>query len=423
MTIDDGLVAEVHRAVDDGFDEQVALTRALVACPSLPRDERDAQILVEQAFVGAGLDVDRLAVDDALLRQVADAPVSTPSPDGSFDVIGRRTGGGSGPTLAINGHIDVVPPGARHLWTRDPFDPHVEDGWLYGRGSGDMKAGLVAGLAAVAALDRAGIELEGSVVLQSVVEEECSGNGALACVAASVEADAVLLPEPVYGALMRAQMGIMWVRVRVDGSPAHASVRHGVGTNAIEAAWAIWDRVRWLESEWNGRRDSYPPFDDGPEPVRFVLGTIHGGDWPSSVPASCTIEFRCSTFPGQPLGDARAEIEQAVVAAAVDLELASIPEVSYPGLMAEGYVVPQDARFEATMRAASDGAGLPPLVPWLSPAGSDARFFGNHANVPAVMFGPRAERIHGIDERVELDSVRRVTVALALAAIGWCGTP
>ena len=101
-----------------------------------------------------------------------------------------------GRSLILNGHIDVVPTGPLDLWTNPPFAPRVENGWLYGRGSGDMKAGLIAGLAAFDALDRLGYRPAADVYLQSVVEEECTGNGALACLQRGYRADAAIIPEP-----------------------------------------------------------------------------------------------------------------------------------------------------------------------------------------------------------------------------------
>jgi acetylornithine deacetylase len=83
--------------------------------------------------------------------------------------------------LILNGHIDVVPTGPHEMWTTPPFEPSIRDGRLYGRGAGDMKAGLAATVGALDALRAIGLQPAAPVYLQSVVEEECTGNGALAC--------------------------------------------------------------------------------------------------------------------------------------------------------------------------------------------------------------------------------------------------
>src|ERR671923_2077363 len=109
---------------------------------------------------------------------------------------------------------------------------------MYGRGAGDMKSGLAAIVGAVAGLQRLGARPGGPVQLQSVVEEECTGNGALACVLAGSKADAAILTEPTKGAIWHAQVGVLWFQVHVLGAPAHAG-ESGAGADAIEASYAV----------------------------------------------------------------------------------------------------------------------------------------------------------------------------------------
>ena len=99
-----------------------------------------------------------------------------------------------------------------------------------------MKAGLAAIVGAVRGLQRLGLAPRGRVQLQSVVEEECTGNGALACVLAGHTADAAIVTEPTRGAIWTAQVGVLWFQVRVLGAPAHAGDAAD-GANAIEASY------------------------------------------------------------------------------------------------------------------------------------------------------------------------------------------
>ncbi len=123
-----------------------------------------------------------------------------------------------GRSLILNGHIDVVPPGPLDMWTTPPFEPRRDGNWLDGRGAGDMKAGLVGCLAALTALTRTGYRPAADVTIQSVIEEECTGNGALACLARGYRADAVLIPEPMENRLIRAEVGVLWLGPGARGS-------------------------------------------------------------------------------------------------------------------------------------------------------------------------------------------------------------
>ena len=117
--------------------------------------------------------------------------------DDAWNVVGaHRPKTPKGKSLILNGHIDVVPTGPLDMWSSPPFEPRISGGWMYGRGAGDMKAGLAANLAALDALARLGLKPAGDVYVQSVVEEECTGNGALACLQRGYRADAAIIPEP-----------------------------------------------------------------------------------------------------------------------------------------------------------------------------------------------------------------------------------
>lgn len=415
------LTRKILDAVDAGFDEQVRFTADLVASPSLRGQEAPAQDMMARAFRERGLAVDRWKIEVDDIRHLPGFSPVAISYDNAFNVVGtHRPAKGGGRSLILNGHIDVVPTGPLDMWTDPPFAPKVKDGWLYGRGGGDMKAGLVGNLFALDALARIGLAPAGEVYLQSVVEEECTGNGALACLQRGYRGDAALIPEPFGETLMSAQVGVIWFQVKVRGRPVHVMTA-GSGANAIEACFPLVSALHELEHEWNER--GHPAFAGHAHPINFVLAKIEGGDWTSSVPAWCTFDMRIGLFPGQDLMQARAEVEATIAkAAAKDPFLAKHPpEVVYHGFMAEGWVLPENTEAQRTLAAAHQAVTGRPLQPFASTGTTDARFFGLYADTPALVYGPRAEFIHGFDERVELESVRRVTQATALFIADWCG--
>src|SRR3954452_6633452 len=229
-----------------------ALLAALVRAPTLLGDEAPGQAVMRRAFADLGLEPFDVPMDRAALeRHPAGAPFG-------WDVAGKANvladwqpaGAADGRSLILNGHVDVVSPEPSSLWAREPYGAQIDGDWLYGRGAGDMKSGLAAMVGAVRGLQRLQARPLGPVQLQAVVEEECTGTGALACVLAGHVADAAILTEPTKGAIWNAQVGVLWFQVRVLGAPAHAGEAEA-GANAIEASYEVIAALRALEAQLN----------------------------------------------------------------------------------------------------------------------------------------------------------------------------
>jgi acetylornithine deacetylase len=291
--------------------------------------------------------------------------------------------------------------------------------WLIGRGAGDMKAGLAAIVGAVRGLRRLGLAPAGDLLVQSVVEEECGGNGALQCILAGHVGDACLIPEPFPGAVSVSQVGVLWFHVDVAGIPAHVG-EASVGVNAIEAVLPIVAALRELEEELNA--DPPPPFDEIEHPINLNIGVVRGGDWPSTVPAECTLSARLAVFPGQEIGGLKRRVEDAVAAAAREHPYldAHPPRVRYDGFAGDGVEVPSGHPLVRVVSAAHEVVTGSPAEAVATTATTDARSFVA-SGIPAVCCGPLAERIHGVDERVSLPSMVTTAQVLALVVRDWCG--
>jgi acetylornithine deacetylase len=328
-----------------------------------------------------------------------------------------------GRSLILNGHIDVVPTGPLERWDRSPWDPHIEDGWMNGRGAGDMKSGVVSCVAALDALKRAGHQPAADVHVQSVVEEECTGNGTLACLQRGYRADAVFIPEPFELTLLRAEVGLMWFQVQVEGDPQHASGSQSAGVNAIEKAFVLIQALKSMETAWNDRKGEIRHYADQPHPIRFNVGKIEGGDWTSSVPAWCNFDMRIGIYPGWDLAEVREQIEGCVRRAADQDEFLATrpPKIVYNGFQAEGYVLENADEPEGVLAANHELVFGESLESVATPAATDARFFGLYADTPALVYGAKCRSPHGFNEAVDLESVRKATQTLALFIADWCG--
>jgi acetylornithine deacetylase len=415
-------VQALEEAVAGLRGQAVEMLCELVRQPSLLGDEAAAQLRMHREFQRLGLQVDEFEIDEDKIR---DHPGYSPSIvpyAGRRNVVGvhRPKGPLRGKSLILNGHIDVVPVGAERLWTRPPFEAVVQGDKVYGRGAGDMKAGVVAYTIAFEALQRLGLEPAAPVYLQSVIEEECTGNGALACLAQGYRGDAALIPEPIPG-IMTAQMGVMWVGLEVLGTPVHAAVAQ-TGVAAIEFAWYLCAKLKELEAQWNEPANRHPHYAHHDHPINFNIGKLNGGEWASSVATQCRADVRIGFYPGMKPAQARALVE-AVLRAAYEAhpKKASVRyEVIYAGFQAEGMLVDMNQPMVDTLKACHHDVvgGSMPLI--ASTATTDARFFQLYGGIPATCYGPEAGNTHGIDEWVSIDSMMEVSTVLALFMARWC---
>ena len=414
--------AEILTAVAAQRDEAVQFLQALVAEPSLLGHEASAQALMARRFAALGLDVRELVIDEAKLKDHPGYSPSIVSYDGRVNVIGvHEPRVARGRSLILNGHIDVVPVGAERLWTRPPFEPWIDGDRLHGRGSNDMKAGIVAYCMALQALQRLGWQPAARVVMQSVIEEECTGNGALACLLDGYTADAALIPEP-FDELMSAQLGVMWMTLDVYGVPVHAAVAQ-TGIGAIEFAQHLVDELRELEAEWNRPERRHPLYCGHDHPINFNLGRIDGGEWSSSVSTHCRVDLRLGFYPGVKPAEVREQVEALIrrVHAAHRARDSVTVDISYHGFQAEGLVVDlQQPALQTLMQAHRDITGQA-CEARASTATTDVRFFHLYGHIPSTCYGPRGANIHGVDEWVSIDSLQQVTAVLALYMARWCG--
>ncbi|MBA83880.1 ArgE/DapE family deacylase [Thalassobius sp. S69A] len=425
----DDLKTRLCDAVDAAFDQQIAFLSELTAHPSTRGNEQSAQDFMAAELSARGYQLDRWQIRIEDIQHLPGfSPVLGPYEDAVNVVATHRSTSGQGRSLILNGHIDVVPAGPLDMWDSPPFDPQVRDGWLYGRGGGDMKAGLVSNLFALDALRACGYAPAADVHYQSVVEEECTGNGALACLARGYRADAVLIPEPFSENLVSAQLGVIWFQVHLKGRPTHVAYA-GSGANAIEAAFPLVKALHEMELRWNARENRHADYAHMDHALNLNVGKIEGGDWTSSVPAWSTFDVRMAIFPGQSIDAAKAEIEKTILEAAQqnDFLRHSPPRIVYHGFHAEGYALSQDGSDRAqqaisALEKAHSAISDATLKREAITATTDARFFGLYAGTPALVYGPKAEAIHGFNERVDLESIRRVTKTTALFIADWCGT-
>jgi len=418
LEVSDREIADAVAAVEG---EMLELLARLVEAPTTLGNEEPGQVIMADAFRGLlGLEPVDIAMDTEVLRS---HPAAAPF---SWDVAGKRNvvadwpvAGEGGRSLVLQGHIDVVGPASTRLWRMPPFHAVRDGDWLYGRGSGDMKAGLAAMVGAVLGVRSLGLAPLAQVQLQSVVEEECGGNGALQCVLSGLRPDAAVIPEPYPGLIPTSQVGVLWFHVDIAGTPAHVADAQD-GFNAIEAAFAVVKELHALEDELN--ESPPPPFDEIAHPINFNVGMISGGDWASTVAAECTLSCRIAQYPGSPVAELQRRVEAAVARAAVASAYLTEhpPSVRYDGFACEGSTLADDEPLVQSLSRSWEAVSGAPAGTGPTTATTDVRAF-IEAGIPAACIGPLAEHIHGVDERVFVPSVVQTAHVLALFVRDWCG--
>ncbi|TKA72123.1 hypothetical protein B0A49_04425 [Cryomyces minteri] len=443
--LDASLENRLAQAVEENFDAQIKYTQDLIRFGGQRGHEFEAstassifimfsledtlcpriQAHISSQLSSRGYEVTQFDMDEAALSQHVGAGKFSKEHSKAPIVVGvhkpRET---KGKSLILNAHVDIVPTGPLDLWTHHPSDPVIEGDWLYGRGGADMLGGSAANLFALDALRSLGLQPAAEVTVQSVVEEESTGNGTLMTHLKGYTADAVLIPEPEEEMLVRANVGVLWFQIEVRGQPVHVR-EMGKGANAIDAIYRVITNLRELEETWNSQKVSKSAhFRSEAHPINLNVGKIAGGDWASSVPAWCTIDCRIALYPGVSAASAAQEIESHVAAfAATDPYLKNTPpKITFNGFFAEGYELPASgSAAEDCLASAHERATGAPLKTFMTAGYLDTRVHALYDKIPALCYGPVSEGIHGFDERVSVKSLRRVTVAIALFLARWCG--
>ena len=400
------------------LDTTLDLTRDLVRGYSVLGQERGALDTMERWLERLDLPVERAGLDaPGFADHPHRAPAEWPSA-GRYNLVSRLNPQSDKPHLVLNGHLDVVPAEPTDMWTRPPWEPWERDGWLYGRGAGDMKAGIAAMVMAVQAVREAGGTLDFPLTLQTVIEEECTGNGALACLHQGYHGDFVLIPEPFGAQIYSGQVGVLWFRMRLDGVPAHV-LDTRAGRNAIETLQGYLPAFKALEEEINALPRP-APYDALEHPFNLSIGKIEGGNWASSVPAHAQLEGRVGFPPGMRPDDVMARVREVIADHHRALGDGSpAPRVEFHGFRSEGHLVDLETPgIRLLSRCHEDLAGEPPAH-YLSTCTTDLRAFHVSGGINGTCYGPVAQRIHGVDECVEIASIRRVLTTYALFIHRW----
>jgi acetylornithine deacetylase len=422
VKLDEDLADAIRGAVQARREDAVRLLQELVRVPSVTGEEGAVGEVVERAFSERGLEVDRWEATPEEMEPYRDHVGEQVSYENRPNVAGVRRGAGDGRSILLNAHTDTVDPGDPTAWKGDPLSGDLDGDLLYGRGSCDMKGGLVTHLVALDALSDLGLGLRGDVTVAATVGEENGGIGALSTVLRGYSADAALITEPTRLALVPAQGGSLVFRLKIRGRSAHAAVRDE-GVSALEKFVPIFENLRELEQERNGVLN-HPLYDGVRNKVPINIGVVRAGNWASTVPESLVAEGRVGLIPGEevdPFKDLVAE-RIATVAERDPWLREHPPELEwFGGQFAPSEVQPDAPICEAVKKAHEQATGETPAVEGV-PYGADMRLFIHFGGMPCVMYGAGDVNVaHAPDEHISVTELLSATTTVACLLADWCG--
>jgi succinyl-diaminopimelate desuccinylase len=319
-------------------------------------------------------------------------------------------------TLCFHGHFDVVPADARKQ-----FRPVARAGRLYGRGSSDMKSGLVAMIYAVRAIRESRIALDGRIALTFVPDEETGGargsgllkkHGLL-----DKDCTGMLTPEPTSGVVWNASRGAISLRVTLKGKPAHVGLSNSV-PNPFEAMLSVAQRLRELKAEIGSRRTRFAIQPAAARNSILLLGgQCQGGTNFNVVPAGCSFTIDRRTNPEENLAAEKRRllgILRQFKRTGMDLDVEILQE-GQPSAAPEGHELSR--ALASSIRQVSRKAPRFEMCPGLL----ETRFYAR-PGVPALAYGPGLLRVsHGPREYVPVRNIFDCALVYALTAIKVLG--
>lgn len=439
-TLPDEAVQRVLDQVDALAESIVGSVSEIVRIPSVnPKypgqdydrvvgHEGEVSAVMADLYRAAGADVEMVTVEK-----------------GRDNACARIRGAGSGSSLLFNGHVDVVPAEKVASWNRDPFSGAIADGKVHGRGATDMKGGLITHAYAAIALAKAGIALEGDLVMQSVVGEEVGDHlaGTSATLDAGYVADSAIVCEPTSFTeapplVVPVTPGLLWFTVDIEGKAAHSGLRgltlhptldgEFLGVNTIDKFQIVYNALRNLEDEW-AQTNRHPLFANGY--FNILPGVIRAN--PEGVLAplfladTLRVEYCVYHHPDRSNEDVMAEIQETIArAAASDHWLRHHPPVVEFSLLWPPYSLREDSPLITTV---SESHVRAYAHSGLEAPAQKGGFFGvcditwmDKRGIEGLVYGPGvAKTAHAEDEYVPIDQLIAATKTYALTAMAHCG--
>ena len=395
--------------VDAHFDEEVRFLQALIQVPTdtppgnnAPHAEHTAELLAKFGFTTEKHPVPQAEVHAAGLQSITNLVV--------------RRAYGPGPTVLLNAHGDVVPPGDG--WTKDPYGGEIENGFIYGRASAVSKCDFASYTFAVRALEAVARPRHGSVELLFTYDEEFGGElGPAWLLKHKIIAPDLMVAAGFSYQVVTAHNGCLQMQVTVHGKQAHAAIAQS-GVDALQGAVKILTALyaqntlyQQVTSQVTGITHPY-----------LTVGTIEGGTNTNVVPGRVSFKLDRRMIPEENPAEVEATLRAVIAKAAA--ESPGITVSIQRMLLAHALKpLPGNQPLVDAIQKHGEEVFGEPIPATGTPLYTDVRLFCE-AGIPGVIYGagPRTVLESGAkraDERLHLDDLRRATKVMARALVDW----
>ena len=359
-----------------------------------------------------------LFLSDLLKREGFDVRLDEFLPDRP-NVLVKIAGNGDGAraagagNLVFNGHTDTIPIGSS-------MPPAREGDWIVGRGTEDMKGGLVAMVHAASALKKAKVRLAGDLWLTGVVGHEIPAGkkeGPRRLIeqlkSREIDADAILIVEGPC-AIWSTALGSTFFTITITSElgPIH-TIKTTYKQNPAYWLGVLLQEFQQLEEQFSAK-PAHPLC--GRQQIN--VGIVHAGDYPNRLPYHITVAGTRRWTPGTTLAQVRAQLQDVCdrIASASGLRL----ELETQGAR-EPFETPDDHPIMSAVRAAGRSVtGSTPETIGMGLVG-DANLYANDGGVPTVYYGPAHQTAHSDNERVSISQLAHCAKVYALSAVNFCG--
>ena len=387
--------------------ELIDLTRALVRISSV----------VRPGEAGATEAAVARHVEAWLTQQGFDLEIQEVVP-GRPNVVAWLGEKGSGKSLLLEGHTDVVTEGNPAEWTHPPFGADLADGRIYGRGAADMKSGLAAAMVAATAVKRSGTLLSGRLVVGALVDEEGDMIGVkhLCTTPIGRELDAAIICEPEQNELCLEQRGVVWARVAIRGRMAHGAMPEA-GVNPITALGALLQEVPALKRRLRKLCRKSPHLRPPTVTPTIVRAPVQGVEQSNVIPSGARLLLDVRLTPGPDEAAVTREIDTACRQAMARCPGSTIEWAPVNGFRLATRVERSEPLVRAMVAGVRRATGRRAVFGGV-PGSTDGTILRMQLGIPIVTCGPGHRLIpHQADEFVEvaeLVDAAKIYVASAL---------